>query len=334
MKQLIVFIIITLVLLPACTKQFNTGKGEKNAEFGLVIHGGAGNIIKSNFTPEQEAEYNAKLSEALETGYKMLEEGKKSLEVVEAVVRILEDSPLFNAGKGAVFTAEGKNELDAALMDGATLKAGSVAGVTHIKNPVSLARLVMEKSPHVMMVGAGAEKFAKSFPEIEFVDSSYFYTEKSWKALMRAKEKEGTNVDQKMGTVGCAALDRDGNLAAATSTGGMTNKKFGRVGDCPIIGAGTYANNKTCAISATGHGEYFIRNVVAYDISSLIDYKNLSLKDAASRVVMEKLKHQKGEGGVIGIDKNGNVVMTFNSAGMFRGYKLNNGEKVVKLFAD
>lgn len=331
MKRLFLLIFI-FVIFYGCTKEINTGKNVKKADFGLVIHGGAGNIVQSNFTPEAEEEYKKALKEALEVGYKILENGGTSLDAVEATVKVLEDCPFFNAGKGAVFTAEGKNELDAAIMDGASLQAGAIAGVTRIKNPISVARLVMENSPHVMMIGKGAEKFASEFEKIEFVDSSYFFTEKSWKSLERARKNE--NKEEKLGTVGCVALDKNGNIAAATSTGGMTNKKYGRVGDVPIIGAGTYANNKTCAISCTGHGEFFIRNVVAYDISSLIEHKKFTLSTAANRVVMEKLKEQGGEGGVIGIDTKGNIVMTFNSAGMFRGFKLSNGETEVKLFAD
>jgi L-asparaginase / beta-aspartyl-peptidase len=331
-------------------------------KFRLVVHGGAGTILRETMTPELEKAYRDKLSEALLAGHNILKGGGSGLDAIEATIKILEDSPLFNAGKGAVFTNEGANELDSSIMDGATLKAGAVAGVKHIKNPISLARLVMEKSPHVIMVREGAEAFAKQ-NGVEMVDPKYFHTERRWKELERAKEKErekeggkkdptreaapakpsgnrtGAGLDDerdenKFGTVGAVALDRAGNLSAGTSTGGMTNKRFGRVGDSPIIGAGTYANNKTCAVSATGHGEYFIRAVVAYDISALMEYKGLSLKDAANAVVNDKLVKLGGEGGVIAIDKDGNIAMPFNSAGMYRGYVLEDGKVVVEIYKD
>ncbi|HVG18891.1 MAG TPA: isoaspartyl peptidase/L-asparaginase [Blastocatellia bacterium] len=321
----------------------------KDRPFKLVVHGGAGTILKSNMTPELEKQYRDALAGALMAGHKILKDGGTSLDAVEAVTRMLEDNPLFNAGKGAVFTNEGANELDASIMDGATLKAGAVAGVKRIKNPISLARLVMEKSPHVMMAREGAEAFAKQ-NGVEMVDPKYFFTEKRWKELQEAKKAEeqkgNTNREagreanpsksgeKKFGTVGAVALDGAGNLAAATSTGGMTNKRFGRIGDSPIIGAGTYANNRTCAVSATGHGEYFIRSVVAYDISALMEYGGLSLKDAADKVVMDKLVKLGGEGGVIAIDKDGNIAMPFNSAGMYRGYVDSSGKVVVEIYKD
>jgi beta-aspartyl-peptidase (threonine type) len=322
---------------------------KRDHPFKLVIHGGAGTILKANMTPELEKQYLDKLSEALMAGHKILKDGGAGLDAVEAAIRILEDSPLFNAGKGAVFTNEGVNELDASIMDGATLKAGAVAGVKRIKNPISLARLVMEKSPHVLMAREGAEAFAKQ-NGVELVDPKYFFTEKRWKELQEAKkaeeQKSNTNKttdrkpnpskssEKKFGTVGAVALDKAGNLAAGTSTGGMTNKRFGRVGDSPIIGAGTYANNRTCAVSATGHGEYFIRSVVAYDISALMEYKGVSLKEAADTVVMDKLVKLGGEGGVIAIDKDGNIAMPFNSAGMYRGYVDSSGKVVVEIYKD
>lgn len=324
-------------------------QAQKERNFKLVIHGGAGTILKSKMTPEREAAYRAALTEALMAGHSILNKGGSSLDAIEAVIRILEDSPLFNAGKGAVFTSEGTNELDASIMDGATLKAGAVAGLLHIKNPISLARLVMEKSPHVMMVREGAEAFAKQ-NGIELVDQKYFFTEERWKQLEEAKKKEKqegdpagkperktsalTAYDNKFGTVGAVALDKAGNLAAGTSTGGMTNKKYGRVGDAPIIGAGTYANNRTCAVSATGHGEFFIRSVVAYDISALMEYKGISLKEAADLVVMNKLVKLGGEGGVIAVDKNGNIAMPFNSLGMYRGYVGADGKAVVEIYKE
>lgn len=328
----------------------------------LVIHGGAGTITRANMTPEKEKAYRADLERAMKTGYEILRKGGTSMDAVEATIRVMEDSPLFNAGKGAVFTHEGKNEMDAAFMDGKTLAAGSIAGVTTIKNPISAARAVMEKSEHVMLVGKGAEEFAK-LKGLEIVDPSYFYTEPRWKGLQKALQEEKMQLDhsdtlkksgfvkpgisgssaidklifdegKKYGTVGCVALDQYGNLAAGTSTGGMTNKRWGRVGDAPIIGAGTYANNKTCAVSATGHGEYFIRSVVAYDISALMEYKGLSVQKAADEVVMKKLVKIGGEGGVIALDKNGNFAMPFNSAGMYRGFIKSDGSWEVKIYKD
>lgn len=340
----VLFFAITLaaatLILPGFSRA--SAQGQPERPFKLVIHGGAGTILKANLTAEVEAAYRAKLAEALTVGHKVLKEGRTSLDAVEAAIRVLEDSPLFNAGKGAVFTSEGTNELDASIMDGASLKAGSVAGLKRIKNPISLARLVMEKSPHVMMVKDGAEAFARQ-QGVELVNPKYFFTERRWNDLQKAKEQEKRQtrqnpapplVDTKFGTVGAVALDKAGNLAAGTSTGGMTNKKFGRVGDAPIIGAGTYANNSTCAVSATGHGEYFIRSVVAYDISALMEYKGLSLKEAAETVVMQKLVRLGGEGGIIAVDKDGNIAMTFNSAGMYRGFIDAGGKPVVEIYKD
>jgi len=303
-------------------------------KYGLVIHGGAGTILKSNMTPEKEAEYISKLNEALQTGYKILETGGSSLDAVVAVINIMEDSPLFNAGKGAVLTEKGVAELDASIMDGKTLKAGAIAGIKHVKNPITLARLVMDKSPHVMMIGEGAEEFAKE-NNIELVDNSYFITPNRWKQYQRMKEAQDKKIkEEKHGTVGCVALDKNGNLAAGTSTGGMMMKKFGRVGDSPIIGAGTYANNNTCAISGTGHGEYFIRLSIARDISDLMAYKNLSLNDAANEVIMKKLPQLGGDGGIIAIDKNGNVAMPFNTEGMYRGYHISGEQLVIKIYKE
>ena len=311
----------------------------------LVIHGGAGTITKTNMTPEAEKAYTSALEQALQTGFAVLKNGGTSLDAVEATVRLLEDSPLFNAGKGAVFTNEGKNELDASIMDGKTLKAGAVASVTTIRNPVSAARAVMEQSEHVMLIGKGAEKFAQE-KGLQLVEPSYFRTETRLQQLQRLQEKEkpqpgnpggsGSNEKiftegEKFGTVGAVALDAYGNLAAATSTGGMTNKRYGRVGDSPIIGAGTYADNTTCAVSATGHGEYFIRLVVAHDIAALMAYKKYSVKKAAEEVVLKKLVAYGGEGGVIALDRKGNFAMPFNTAGMFRGY-IRNGKSEVAMF--
>jgi beta-aspartyl-peptidase (threonine type) len=291
----------------------------------MVIHGGAGTIERGSLTPEREREYHATLTEALRAGHAVLAGGGAALDAVEAAIRVLEDSPLFNAGKGAVFTAEGRNELDAAIMDGTGLRSGAVAGVTHVRNPINLARRVMEASPHVMLTGAGAEEFART-QGMELVDESYFFTQSRWDALQRAKQAErrapgaaASAGEGKFGTVGAVALDRQGRLAAGTSTGGMTNKRWGRVGDAPIIGAGTYANAR-CGVSATGHGEFFIRNVVAYDICARVEYRGETLEEAARWVVMEKLVAQKGEGGVIAMDAYGNYTMPFNSSGMYRGH--------------
>ncbi len=297
-------------------------------KFGIVIHGGAG-VIK-DLPAELEKQYKSKLSEALEAGYKILESGGSSLDAVTKAINIMEDSPLFNAGKGAVLNDLGFAELDASIMDGHNLRAGAVAGIRHIKNPINLARLVMEKSPHVMMIGQGAEEFAIK-NGFEMVDSTYFITERRLEQYIRMK-KFRDSLEAVKGTVGAVALDKNGNLAAGTSTGGMMLKKFGRVGDSPIIGAGTYANNNTCAVSATGHGEFFIRLGVAKDISDLIEYKNMSLIEATDTVIYKKLAAFKADGGVIAIDKYGNYAMPFNTSGMFRGVKISNGINEVKIY--
>ncbi|MGV3523235.1 MAG: isoaspartyl peptidase/L-asparaginase family protein [Candidatus Sericytochromatia bacterium] len=295
----------------------------------LAIHGGAGTWEKVKMTPERRKTYEHDLTQALQAGYAVLKTGGSSLDAVEASVRVLEDSPLFNAGKGAVFTHDGTHELDASIMDGKTLAAGAVAGVKHIRNPISLARAVMEKSPHVLLAGSGAEAFAQS-QGFALVEGSYFDTPEKWQLLQEVQAEEAKA--KVRGTVGAVALDRAGNLAAATSTGGMTNKRWGRVGDSPIIGAGTYANNATCAVSATGHGEYFIRSVVAHDISALMAYGKLSLKAAADEVVMRKLKDLGGEGGVIAVDRQGNVTTPFNTEGMYRGWVTREGQLQVKIY--
>jgi beta-aspartyl-peptidase (threonine type) len=296
-------------------------------EWAIVIHGGAGNITMENLTPELDKEYRASLTAALNTGKKILAEGGSALDAVEKTLRMMEDNPLFNAGKGAVFTHEGKNELDAAIMDGSNLAAGAVAGVTDIKNPITAARRVMTNSPHVLLSGAGASQFAKE-QGLDIVPASYFYTDRRFNELQEILKKE------KNGTVGCCALDKNGNLAAGTSTGGMPNKKYNRIGDSPIIGAGTYANNNTCAVSATGHGEFFIRYTVAHDISALIEYKGLTLKEASELVVNEKLVKAGGSGGVICVDKSGNISMPFNSTGMFRGFATADGKEGIFVYKD
>ncbi|MCL7986534.1 isoaspartyl peptidase/L-asparaginase [Sphingobacterium sp. lm-10] len=312
----------------------------------MAIHGGAGTILKKNLTDSMEAAYKDGLKQALLAGYRILqEEGGTSLDAVEAAVKVLEDNPLFNAGKGAVFTSEGKNELDAAIMDGKTLSAGAVAGVTNIKSPIQAARAVMQHSPHVMMVGAGAEQFAKE-QGLEIVDPSYFYTKERWDGLQKARELDSLATqldhdaqsgihevykDYKYGTVGAVAVDRAGNLAAATSTGGMTNKRYGRVGDAPITGAGNYADNATVAVSCTGWGEFFIRSVAAYDVAARVQYGGLSIADAAAAVI-KKIGDMGGDGGLIAINKQGEVAMPFNTAGMYRGVIKADGTIEVEIY--
>ena len=308
----------------------------------IAIHGGAGTLMNGAVSPEREKEYHEKLSEALMAGYNILNQGGSSIDAVEASVRILEDCPLFNAGKGSVFNSEGINEMDAAIMNGKTLKAGAVAEVHIIRNPITAAKAVMEQSKHVLLASQGAERFAKE-KGLEIVDPHYFYDEERHKQWLATKDKDinswaGDTMpvpdgksEKKFGTVGCVALDSHGNLAAATSTGGINNKKFGRIGDSPIIGAGTYANNKTCAVSCTGEGEFFIRNVVAYDISALMEYKNLSLAQATTEVV-KKIAQLGGEGGLVAIDAQGTISAPFNTASMFRGWIDSKGEKYTGIF--
>jgi beta-aspartyl-peptidase (threonine type) len=309
----------------------------------IVIHGGAGTIIKEKMSASVQAEYRQVLTDSVKAGYKVLQDGGESAQAVIAAITIMEDSPLFNAGKGSVFTHDGKNEMDASIMEGNHLEAGSVAGVSRVKNPIQLAYRIMVNSPHVILAGKGAERFAEQ-QQMGLVDPSYFYTERRWQQLQNLLQEEaqsGTKGDQhpddrnnhitslsedagdgfddhKFGTVGAVALDKNGHIAAGTSTGGMTNKRFGRVGDSPIIGAGTYADDDSCGISATGHGEYFIRAAVAHDICARARYKGISLQQGADEVIMDKLVKMKGEGGIIGIDPQGNVVFSFNSEGMYR----------------
>ena len=323
-------------------------QGPQNPRLGFVIHGGAGVIKKGSLTAAQEKEFRDKLEEALLAGYRALQGGKTSLDAVEIAIRILEDSPLFNAGKGSVFTHDGKNELDASIMNGKNLAAGSVAGLRHVKNPITLARAVMEKSPHVMMTGDGAEKFAAE-QKIELVDEKYFWTQHRWDALQKILTEEKAKhtpkpgaqsvkfADEpynKFGTVGAVALDKFGDLAAGTSTGGMTNKKWGRVGDAPIIGAGTYANNNSCAVSATGWGEFFIRLSVARDVCALVEYTAQPVQQAADRVIKTKLQNMGGDGGVIVLDKYGFIGISFNSEGMYRAYVDKDGKPVVMIYKD
>ncbi len=355
MKKLLLLFSLFFCIAAAARQKGNDGK------YVLVIHGGAGTILKSQMSDAQEKAYKESLEKALQKGEDILKKGGSALDAVEAAVKEMEDNPLFNAGKGAVFTNEGKNELDASIMNGENLAAGAVAGVTVIRNPISAARAVMEKSPHVMMMGSGAEKFAKE-QGLTLVDPAYFYTESRWRGLQRAKAIDSTKsvldhvdtskrisfiepvegepqlyssplgIGGKYGTVGAVALDKKGNLAAATSTGGMTNKKFGRIGDAPIIGAGTYADNNTVAISCTGWGEYFIRLVMAKSISDRMEYGKMPLQQAADEMVMKKLPALGGDGGLVAVDKEGNIAMPFCTEGMYRGFVKEKGEKVVLIY--
>ncbi len=308
------------------------------AEYAMVIHGGAGTIKKENMSDDMYQQYYNALDTALSIGEKILKEGGSSLDAIEKTIHFMEDSPLFNSGKGAVFTNAGTNELDASIMDGANRNAGAVGGITNVKHPISAARAVMEKSEHVMMVGEGAEKFAKA-NGLEIVDPEYFKTERRWNSLQKilAKEESTGHVsdfkDSKYGTVGAVALDKAGNIAAGTSTGGMTNKKYNRIGDSPIIGAGTFADNLTCGVSCTGHGEFFIRYAVAYDVAARMEYKLESVQEAAEFIVNEKLVKAEGSGGLIALDAKGNVSMPFNTPGMYRGY-IKPNEKVIAMYQE
>lgn len=310
----------------------------------LAVHGGAGTILRSQMTPALEAEYCSGLEIALRSGWEILEKGGTSLDAVEAAVCELENYPLFNAGRGAVFTHEGKVELDAAIMDGHALKAGAVTFVKNVKNPVKLARLVMERTEHILLAGEGANHFAEEMG-VETESDEYFFTEHRWLQLQRALSSGRVTLDHSLsgtdkfttgplvkpiGTVGAVACDKNGYLAAATSTGGMTNKKFGRIGDTPIVGAGTYADDK-CAVSCTGHGEYFMLGVAAYDVAARMKYKGLSLEDAA-RETIENIGNMNGEGGLIAVDSNGNVTLPFNSEGMYRGFVNADGRLVTEIY--
>ncbi|HKK42166.1 MAG TPA: isoaspartyl peptidase/L-asparaginase [Bacteroidales bacterium] len=333
-KLLCSFLFMFLLLFSGCTgnRQSNTQEASSDTvqarqEWAIVIHGGAGVITREMMTPEMDSTYRAALTEALNSGRKILSDGGTALDAVEKTINVMENNPLFNAGKGAVFTHEGLNEMDASIMDGSNLDAGAVACVTDIKNPITAARCVMTNSPHVLLSGAGASEFARD-QGLEIVPPSYFYTEKRYRDLQTMLKKD------KNGTVGCCALDKNGNLAAGTSTGGMTDKRYNRIGDSPIIGAGTYANNSTCAVSCTGHGEYFIRWTVAHDISALMEYKGMSVKDASDLVVNDKLVKAGGSGGVICLDRSGNIAMPFNSEGMFRGYATADGKENVFVYKD
>jgi beta-aspartyl-peptidase (threonine type) len=309
----------------------------------LAIHGGAGTIVPEDMTPELESAYLRSLKDALYAGYAVLKEGGQALNAIKATIVMMEDNVLFNAGRGAVFTKKGVQEMDAAIMDGETLDAGAVAGVRNVRNPIELAMEVMRNSNHVFLSGKGANDFAIK-QGVKLEPDEYFFSQfryDQWKSLRDSdnysldhthQKLEELMKDKKFGTVGAVALDRNGNLAAATSTGGMTNKKYGRIGDSPIIGCGTYANNKTCGISCTGHGEMFIRSVAAYDVSCLMEYKNMNLEEAMQTVVQEKLIAIGGEGGMIGVDRSGNAAMIFNSKGMYRGCKSSDGSERIALY--
>ena len=306
-------------------------------DFAMVIHGGAGTILKKNMTPEKDTAYRKALNDALEIGHRILSDGGTSTDAVIQTIAFMEDSPLFNSGKGAVFTHDGKNSLDASIMNGKDLNAGAIGGVSNVKNPIKGAYAVMEESEHVFLSGKGAEEFCKE-QSLDIVDPKYFFTQKRWDSLQRILAKEAStgdidteNPDYKYGTVGAIALDKQGNIVAGTSTGGMTNKRYDRIGDSPVIGAGTYANNKTCGVSCTGHGEFFIRYAVAHDVSAMMEYAGKSLEEAATEVIHKKLMPAGGSGGLVALDYNGNVSMTFNTAGMYRGYT-NNNETYVAIY--
>jgi beta-aspartyl-peptidase (threonine type) len=334
---------LVLVVFAALLGCATTRPAAAPVHWGIAIHRGAGNIERGKLPPQKEAAYRVKLEEALRAGHDVLARGGSSVDAVVAALTVLEDSPLFNAGKGAVFTHDGRNELDSAIMDGAAHKAGAVAGVHRVKNPIQLARLVMDRSPHVMLIGEGAELFAQS-QGVELVDPGYFYTPERWEQLQKALEEDrakgitsrrGSETIEggyKFGTVGAVALDQQGHLAAGTSTGGMTDKRYGRVGDSPIIGAGTYADEH-CAISATGHGEFFIRYTVARDICARVEYQGKPLAEAGREVIDGELVKVGGEGGVISMDREGNVSMPFNTSGMFRGTYPAGGAPTVEIFA-
>lgn len=346
------------ILLAACAAFLTVSAAhtQGEGEWALVVHGGAGVIERGAMTPETEAAYRAAMQAALERGEAVLSQDGSALDAIEAVIHGLEDDPLFNSGRGAVFTAAGRNELDASIMDGATLNAGAVAGVTQVRHPISLARAVMDASPHVMLQGEGAETFARE-QGLEIVDPAFFFTERRWAALERALGAQGLPIpprpegapepepvehgllerdarEHRFGTVGVVALDREGNIAAGTSTGGTTAKRWGRVGDSPIIGAGTYANNESCGVSATGTGEYFIRLTVASRICALVELQDLSLQEAADRVIQDELTALDGDGGIVALTAGGDIAWSFNTPGMYRARLSEGGEPVVSIYGD
>lgn len=345
MNKIFFFIGVLIICFQNITiaQKNNKLMNNSNKKIALAIHGGAGNIKKRNLTPEQESAYLEVIDNALTTGYKALQEGKSAVDVVEIVIRLLEDSPLYNAGKGSVFSNEGKNEMDAAIMDGKTLHCGAVTNLTHVKNPISLAKAIMLDTQFVFLNGSGAEKFAK-LKGIELVDTSYFFDQKRWNEMLKLRDTTKTILDNdrgqveekdsisKYGTVGCVILDMHGNLAAGTSTGGITNKRYNRIGDSPVIGSGTYANNKTCAISCTGHGEDFIRIVAAHQVHSYMFFSKMSLRKSAENVIMKELTEIGGRGGLIGVDRKGNITFQFNTSGMFRAGINSHGEKTLSIY--
>lgn len=321
------FTLLSAIMILSCStdQKRPSSDSPNNVPIAIVIHGGAGVITRASMTPEKEKLYRDAMNTAIEKGYEVLMKGGSSTEAVVEVISFLEDSPLFNAGKGSVFTSEGKNEMDASIMEGQALMAGAVSGVTTIRNPIKAAYAVMTKSEHVFLSGRGAEDFAK-LHGLDIVHPSYFFDSTRYQQWQRVRSKDRSFLsedfrDHKFGTVGCVALDRKGNISAGTSTGGMTNKRFGRIGDSPVIGAGTYARNETCGISATGHGEFFIRLAVAHDISAIVENTDATLEEAADKVINKKLAVLGGTGGVIGLNRDGEIIMTFNTEGMFRGYK-------------
>lgn len=326
---LLVLLFVFTTALTSCSQLRKNNETKSRRKWVLVIHGGAGTILKKNMTPEMEKQYRDKLQQVLDSGEYILSHGGSALNTVTKCITIMENSPLFNAGKGSVFTSAGTNEMDAAIMNGKNLKAGAVACVSDIKNPILAARAVMEHTKHVLLVGRGAEAFAAK-QGLQIVKPPYFFTKKRWDALQKVKAKEAKAEER--GTVGCVALDEHGNLAAGTSTGGLTDKMPGRVGDSPIIGAGTYADNSTCAVSCTGVGEYFMRNVVAFDVGAMMKYGQLSLKEAANYIILDKLVKQHAAGGLIAVDKFGNFTMTFNTPGMYRGYATSDGFHGVRIY--
>ncbi len=339
MKPNIVLLLFFMASFYSCNQsQTQTSISQTKIPYAIVIHGGAGYI--NNLPPEVEKAYKEKLNEALNTGYLVLKNGGTAIEAVQKTINVMEDSPLFNAGKGCVLNSKGKPEMDASIMDGSNLNCGAVAGVSHIKNPINAALLVKDSTRHVLLAGQGAEEFCKQY-DIIIKDETYFVTQKRLKQLQQIQNKEHKKTAQstyefngikKYGTVGCVALDKQGHLAAGTSTGGLMNKQYGRIGDSPIIGAGTYADDQTCGISCTGTGEYFIRTVAAYNVSALMKYQNLSLHQTQKQTI-KYIQNLGGDGGMIGIDKQGNIAWFFNTKGMFRAYKKSTGEQQIKIYA-
>lgn len=336
-------VLIVSVFLFGCSK--SEVKIEESTPFAIVIHGGSGNISLENLSETKQTEYKAMLKKALNRGYEILQQGGSSIDAVQQTIIILEDSPLFNAGRGSVFDSDGNNSMDSSIMDGKTLNSGACAGVTNVKNPILLARKVMDNTKHVLLSGKGAEIFAEQ-NDLSFKNDAYFYTKRQADYLLRVQKTERLKKLQisdtislpkesmsKYGTVGCVALDKNGNIAAGTSTGGLVNKKYGRIGDSPLIGAGTYANNSTCGVSCTGVGEYFIRTLAAHEVSSLIKYKKLSIKEAVKIVIYRDIDSLGGHGGIIALDNKGNIAWNFNTKGMFRAYKKSTGENELKIFS-